>query len=243
MSDRALAKSGAAARHAIYAVPRPDHLLAALGRTVLGRDVETGDVMADGPRLVGQEAPRWFELTRSARHYGFHATLKAPIRLATGRSLSEFAVAVDTLAARLTPVSVRLRAAEIGGFGALIPFGADDAERVEALGAEAVQALDEFRQPASDDELARRRGANLTVRQDEFLVRWGYPYVLDEFRFHMTLSDRLRDPAERTSVLAALADAARDAVAEPWLIEDLVVVTQLADDEPFVVTSRHRLQG
>jgi hypothetical protein len=40
-------------------------------------------------------------------------------------------------------------------------------------------------------ELARRRVADLTPRQDALLQRWGYPFVLEEFQFHLSLTGPL----------------------------------------------------
>ena len=54
-----------------------------------------------------------------------------------------------------------------------------------------VRDLDEFRAPAGEAELARRRKAGLSARQEALLTQWGYPYVFEEFRFHLTLSGRL----------------------------------------------------
>jgi 2'-5' RNA ligase len=43
----------------------------------------------------------------------------------------------------------------------------------------------------------------MTPRQVEYLDRWGYPYVMEEFRFHMTLTRRL-DAVRRAAILAML---------------------------------------
>jgi len=43
----------------------------------------------------------------------------------------------------------------------------------------------------------------MTPRQVEYLDCWGYPYVMEEFRFHMTLTCRL-DTERRGSILAML---------------------------------------
>lgn len=53
--------------------------------------------------------------------------------------------------------------------------------------------MDEFRAPLTDADIERRRSAGLTPRQDELMLEWGYPYVLEEFRFHLTLTGALGD--------------------------------------------------
>jgi hypothetical protein len=45
--------------------------------------------------------------------------------------------------------------------------------------------------PLTEEELTRRRKAELTPEQDKLLVDWGYPWVLDEFNFHFSLTGSL----------------------------------------------------
>ena len=51
--------------------------------------------------------------------------------------------------------------------------------------------------PAAPEELKKRRGAGLSSRQELMLTTWGYPYVMEEFRFHLTLTGRLSDRDEK----------------------------------------------
>jgi hypothetical protein len=175
-------------RYAVYALP------GALGA-------------ADDPAAVRLRAavedwyarPELRALTVDARRYGFHGTLKAPFRLAEGRTEAELRRAADAFAARRAAVPIRApRPTAIGGFRALLPGdGAADQAELDALAADAVRAFDEFRAPLDAPERRRRRPETLTPRQRELFERWGYPYVLDEFRFHLTLTDRL--PADRAA--------------------------------------------
>jgi len=70
---------------------------------------------------------------------------------------------------------------------------------VERLAADCTREFDSFRAPLTAADRARRNPSGLTPRQREYLDRWGYPYVMEEFRFHMTLTGRLaaerREPA------------------------------------------------
>src|SRR6202000_780688 len=68
--------------------------------------------------------------------------------------------------------------------------------------ASAFGKLGDLRARPSPDDLGRRLAAPLTERQRALLVEWGYPYVFDEFRFHMTLSNSLDDAHERDALLA-----------------------------------------
>ncbi|MGR3436081.1 MAG: DUF1045 domain-containing protein [Shimia sp.] len=169
-------------RYAIYCVPDGD--LGDLGAAWLGWDVRAG-------RAVPSTVPEAWVAT--PRRYGFHATLKPPMRLAETGTVDDLAEAVAALAARTAPARAeRLEVAALGGFVALRPVGEHDLGRVAAA---CVEGLDGFRAPAPPEEVARRRAAGLTDAQEALLTRWGYPYVLDEFHFHVTLSGRVPDPA------------------------------------------------
>jgi hypothetical protein len=116
--------------------------------------------------------------------------LKAPFRLADGTSESDLVDALRDFARSVTPVRVPvLSLINLRGFFALMPAVRD--EPVEDLSAKAVRAFDAFRAPPSEAEIARRRSAGLTERQQALLDRWGYPYVLEEASFHMTLTGRV----------------------------------------------------
>ena len=195
-------------RFAIYAAPGSgpaDPAGALLRETAerwLGRSV-TGDpvtpAVPDGWTREAVDA-----ITVSARRYGFHGTLKAPFRLAEGRTPEELDDALTRFAAaRECALIPRLRLARLGGFFALIP-GAEAAE-LYALADEVVTAFDRFRAPPTEAEFARRHPESLTPRQRELLKAWGYPYVLDEFRFHLTVTDSIPQ-AQRVSVEATLTD-------------------------------------
>ncbi len=178
-------------RYAIYHLPAPGPL-ARFGAEWLGWDVETGtSVPALGPQT----------LTDAPRKYGFHATLKPPFRLAEGTTVDALLEAVSDIAAKVAPVRLEgVGLARIGRFLALTPLG--DTTALGALAARIVTELDPFRAPASEADLARRRAAGLSARQEENLVRWGYPYVMEEFRFHMTLTGKAEDPAAAEALLA-----------------------------------------
>lgn len=155
---------------------------------------------APAPGPFAQAAAEWLHrpdlaaLTAAPRRYGFHGTLKAPFRLAEGVDYATLRAAVGALAARLRPVVLPgLRLADLHGFLALVPEG--DLSALNALAAEVVVALDPLRAPLTEAEIARRRPERLSPRQRELLDLYGYPFVLDAFRFHLTLSGPLPDPA------------------------------------------------
>ncbi|WP_368904348.1 DUF1045 domain-containing protein [Taklimakanibacter lacteus] len=169
-------------RYALYYAPAPDTLFHRLGSEWLGRDAWTGEALRQ-PAIEDLAS-----LTAEPRRYGFHATLKAPFELAkTRRELTAFA---RDFAARQAPVMLpKLRLAVLDGFLALIPDVETD--QLQQLAACCVMDFDSFRGPLHQDEIARRHRAGLSQRQNRLLLNWGYPHVLDQFRFHMTLSRKL----------------------------------------------------
>jgi hypothetical protein len=185
-------------RYALYYVPERGCVLERLGSALLGRDVYTGALLMQ-PVLPGLQQDELFSLTRDARRYGLHATLKPPFFLKPGVTEEELVRAAEQFAGtkRTLPLP-GLRVKRMASFFALAMqprTGAEavEAEKVRVLAREAVSFFDSFRAPPSEEELARRRQQGLTPRQEQYLLRWGYPHVFDEFRFHITLAGAARD--------------------------------------------------
>ncbi len=131
-----------------------------------------------------------------------------------------------------------LQVGSLSGFLALLPIGRSEA--LHRLADDCVTAFDRFRRPAQADELARRRSAGLNERQDALLVQFGYPFVLDEFRFHLTLTDRLQ-PHDRAVLQPWLEQYFAAALREPILVSDLCLFVQERPDAPFSILQRFPL--
>ena len=190
--------TAAGLRYAIYFAPDHRSALWRFGSSVLGYDAVSGqDVVLAAP--AGLTVADWATLTEEPRQYGFHATLVAPCHLREGATEADYLEAVQAFAGTM-PVAVipQLKVTQLGSFLALTIDG--DFEPVAALSAAAVRALSPWRASLSSADLARRLAANLTPRQIQNLVHYGYPYVLEDFRFHMTLTGSL--PAPRRADLA-----------------------------------------
>jgi putative phosphonate metabolism protein len=231
-------------RFAIYAAPgvrSADVVGARLRRKAeqwLGRSVSSDPVTPGVP--VGWTRAAVDAMTVNARRYGFHATLKAPFRLAEGRTPEELNAAVARFAAGTAATVIpQLTLARLGGFFALVP--GTQAPGLHALADEVVMAFDDFRAPATEAELARRNQAPLTPRQRELLGTWGYPYVLDEFGFHLTLTDRI--PREqRPAVERVLTDWFGELLGDDVPVDALGVFTEAEPGAPFELTAVHHLQ-
>ncbi|PSO20916.1 DUF1045 domain-containing protein [Bradyrhizobium sp. MOS003] len=180
-------------RYAIYFAAGSDAALSRFGAELLGYDVYTGNELPF-PHDALHVAPDWRDISADPRKYGFHATLKAPMALASGRTEAELMAACAVFAGKARPLPViRPVVDSISGFIAVIP--AEPVDALQRLAADCVRDFDSFRAALSAEDRARRRPEKLSERQRDYLDRWGYPYVMEEFRFHMTLTGRLE--AER----------------------------------------------
>jgi putative phosphonate metabolism protein len=225
-------------RYAIYYAPEPASALARFGQSWLGYDVETGRPV-EQPAIAGTDPQRLAEITAEPRRYGFHATLKPPFALLPERDGAELAAALATFAARQAAVRAPpLMLAAIAGFWALVP--SQPCKALTHLSAACVEHFDGFRAPPSEDELARRRRARLSPVQEALLARWGYPYVMDEFRFHLTLTERLA-PDEASRIGAVLAECVAPLCRSVLRIDALTLFHQSARGENFRLIGRYRL--
>jgi putative phosphonate metabolism protein len=189
-----------APRYAIYYAATPGSALDRFGAQLLGFDAFSGQDLPF-PDGMAEAVPDWREITSDPRKYGFHATLKAPMLLADGKTEAELLAACEAFA--VTPRSIptiRPVVNALGDFIAIVP--SQRSAELERLAADAVSAFDDFRAPLTPRDRARRNPDRLTPRQRDYLDRWGYPYVMEEFRFHMTLTGRL--PAERHETILAI---------------------------------------
>ncbi len=188
-------------RYAIYYAPVPGSDLDRFGTHLLGYDAFSG-LELPFPHGIEQMVPNWRDLTQDPRKYGFHATLKAPFNLAEGKTERELLAACGVFSGIPRPIpAIKPVVNSISGFLAVVP--ADTSAELGRLAADCVSAFDRFRAPLTTEDRARRNPSKLTPSQREYLDRWGYPYVMEEFRFHMTLTGRL-DAERRERILAIL---------------------------------------
>lgn len=221
-------------RYAVYYAPAPG-AFADAAAAWLGWDAARGCDAAQ-PAAPGLDIEA---LTRAPRKYGFHGTLKAPFALAEGRDAAALDAALADFAARTAAVETGpLAFRRIGPFLALTPT--EPLAALNRLAGEIVETFEPFRAPLTPAEIARRDPARLTPRQRELLVRHGYPYTMEEFRFHLTL----------TGPMSAEAEAAERAARErfgpylsgPFQVEALCLFGEDGAGR-FHLLSRHALTG
>lgn len=221
-------------RYAVYYAPPPG-AFADRGAIWLGWSAEEAQVLT--PPDLGLPVA---EITTAPRKYGFHGTIKPPFRLAEGKTATALDAALSDLAARLPPVSLPgLTLRNLDGFLALVPLG--DEAALRDLAGWVVQDLDPFRAALSEAEIARRRPERLTPRQRALLHRWGYPFVMEEFRFHLTLTDRLTEPMASQAAVVLAAHFA-PVLPAPFMVDTLCLFGEAADGR-FRLISRHALRG
>jgi putative phosphonate metabolism protein len=188
-------------RYAIYYAAEADSVLSLFGAELLGYDAHSGRKLPF-PDEALRLATDWRDVTADPRKYGFHGTLKAPMALATGKTEAELTAACAAFAGRQRPIPViRPIVDSISDFIAVVP--AEPVSDLQQLAADCVREFDPFRAPLTEEDRARRNPAKLSERQRDYLDRWGYPYVMEEFRFHMTLTGRL-DADRRGSIVEML---------------------------------------
>lgn len=226
-------------RYAIYFTPEHDDPLCRIAAGWLGRDAFGG--AATPAKAFGElSAAEVAFHAAAARRYGFHATLKAPFRLADGVSEASLIDAVSTFANNATPFDIpRLKLAQIDGFFALIPT--EPLPELDLFAGDVVRAFEPFRAPLSDAEIARRNPESLSPQEHGNLSRWGYPYVFDTFRFHMTLTGRVA-AEEAPRVRAAIEQCLGNVLDKPVPVDGLALFVEPSSGAPFEVRA-HRALG
>ncbi|MDA8350336.1 MAG: DUF1045 domain-containing protein [Pseudomonadota bacterium] len=176
-------------RWAVYFSPAPHSPWARAGARWLGRDVD-GEACGPPPRIAGWSVPAWSRVTAAPRRYGWHGTLRAPWRLAQQFDPAELLLALKRIAEEFAPFDLpRLHLGELGGFLALQLV--QPCAALQALADACVVRLQPMAAPLTAAERDRYAARGLSAGQQALLHEWGYPYVREEFCFHMTLTDRL----------------------------------------------------
>jgi hypothetical protein len=189
------------ARIALYYAPPAASAWWDAGCEWLGRDPERAhSIDTPLPDRIAALGSNVEALTRAPRRYGWHGTLVAPFHCAEGvRPLDVLSAARDW-ARHFGRFDMPVGVAEIGRFVALRPANTGHDDIVREIAASALRAMAPLRARPSPQQIESRIAPGMSERQIGLLREWGYPYVLDEFRFHMTLSDSLGEAAARTAI-------------------------------------------
>lgn len=219
-------------RAAIYFTPDEHDPLTSRAAEWLGRDAFRGAPTRAADRDIDP-------MVADPARYGFHATLKAPFRLADGSSLEQLNAALAEFSRHHAAVPLgTLELGRIGNFFALMPGEIPDALAV--LEDRVRMQFEPFRAPLNDAEIARRAPAKLSDRQRAGLERWGYPFIGPDFRFHITLTGPLPG-LDQARAEANLRDRFSDVLARPVFIDALSLFIEPDAGSPFHVHARHKL--
>jgi putative phosphonate metabolism protein len=222
-------------RAAIYFTPAKNDPLTVRAAEWLGRD-------AFDDRPVRDPNPKMNVLVSNPARYGFHATLKAPFRLADGTTLIDLDRELAAFAQRIQAVSLgTLAVTRLDSFFALtvqtsIPRLLQFEEAVRTT-------FEPFRAPLTEQEVARRNPQSLSERQQANLSHWGYPHVGQDFRFHMTLTNSIVDEDEAAQVEKRLHSQFNPVLETPVVIDALALFVEPRPCASFYVHSRHPLQS
>jgi len=225
-------QAASAARYAVYFAPSIDSPWWRFGAGWLGWD-ERRSVVLRQPVLKELSQERLHALTAEPRRYGFHATLKAPFRLQPTTD-------EDLLRGRIQALARELRRVPLGpmeprsmdNFVALVP--AQRQPEIDALAMHCVTELDDLRAPLTAVELERRKPHLLDARARAFLQCFGYPWVLDLFRFHMTLSGPVDPATAKCLVMHAREAVAALNASHPLAVDRLCVFREDHPGAPFL---------
>lgn len=227
-----------AKRYAIYFVPDTASPWWAQWSAWLGRCACSGKTL-EQPVVPGLSPEEFFSLTAAPRRYGLHATLKAPMRLGQETSLQQLVQAVKALSTAYSAFAMPpMQVVVLSDFLALTPSA--PSPQLHAIADACVTELDHLRAPLTPAELGKRRPDELNARERQHLERWGYPYVLDTFRFHISLTGSLI--GVETHAIEALKQAAQqrvDALAtEPLMFDAVSVFEEAAPGADFMISVR-----
>jgi hypothetical protein len=109
---------------------------------------------------------------------------------------------------------------------------AEPSAELERLAADCVREFDGFRAALTPEDRERRNPSRLTSRQRDHLDCWGYPYVMEDFRFHMTLTGRL-ETERRQEVLAMLRHCFSATVSKTLPVDRIALFRQDNKDSRF----------
>lgn len=223
-------------RYAIYFTPPSGDPLTLAAASWLGRNVYSGHAV-EHPGVPGLGVHEIAFHTALPRRYGFHATLKAPFLLKDDCTEAGLLRDLMRFASRIEPFEIpRLEVARLGDFyGLLLPR---PCEPLDYLAAAVVQEFDGYRAPFSEAEIERRNPEGLSASQFANLHRWGHPYVMEEYRFHMTLTGPLLSKDFRR-VEHALRSFFDPLIGARVMFSNLALFCEREPGAPFQVHSLH----
>ena len=215
-------------RYAIYYVPS-NNLFYKLGSSWLGWDTISGQP-ASQPET--DSAVNIQKITEAPRKYGLHATIKAPFRLGNNVNALELERQLEILCGSIKPIEFKLKLSELSGFFALTPTVKNT--ELRKLHSKVVRELDYFRAQPTKEEIIKRRENQLTSEQDQNLIKWGYPYIFEDFYFHITLTGKIPEDF-RNKVKDEIENFFQPVLQQKINLSELALVGEAKDGNFYVI--------
>ena len=234
-----LKPAGDTQRFAIYFAPEIDSNLHSIGSQWLGRDSSSGKSIMQ-PNIKGISSSYFYSVTKTPRRYGFHATLKAPFRLNKEFTLKDLCSQIQRLSALSKTFSIRLKVRKLGNFIALMMD--PNEQKMQNLASNLVENLDYFRAPLHQEEIDKRRMSTLTIREDKNLLNWGYPYVFNDFRFHITLTERIQCKSDREFMVSAASSHFSGSLENTIKVSSISLFVQESSEADFLQIQQFALE-
>tara|TARA_B100001093_G_scaffold355004_1_gene339557 strand:+ start:186 stop:986 length:801 start_codon:yes stop_codon:yes gene_type:complete len=226
-------------RFAIYFAPEIDSKLHSIGSQWLGRDSSSGKSLKQ-PYIKGISSNYFCSVTKTPRRYGFHATLKAPFRLNEDFTLMDLCSQIQRLSALSKTFYIKLKVRKLGNFIALMMDPTE--QKMQNLTSKLVENLDYFRAPLHQEEIDKRRMSTLTTSQDENLLNWGYPYVFNDFRFHITLTEKIQCRSDLESMVSAASSYFSGSLENTIKVGSISLFVQESSEADFLQIQQFALQ-
>ncbi len=204
-------------RYAIYYVPPESDHLTKFAASWFGWDVYQG-IRVNYSELSNLNYDIK-EITKKPCKYGLHGTLKAPFSLAKDRTIDELRLSLSRLSSSIKKFEIPfISLRKISGFIAIVPTTQN--KKLNFLAKKCLQELDCFREVESLEILNKRRSVELSSSMKQNLLKWGYPYVLNDFQFHLTMTSKLA-PKVSENVFSVLSSELSSVLNSPLVISKI----------------------
>ena len=179
------------------------------------------------------------EITSTPSKYGLHATLKAPFSLVPDKTIDELRLSLSILSSSIQKFEISsICVKNIAGFIAIVPTSQN--ERINYLAKKCVEDLDCFRKAEPLEIINKRRSVGLSIRKEHNLFKWGYPYVLNDFQFHFTMTSKLT-PKVSKNVFSVLSLELKTVLNAPLLISKICLCGESNSHKKFEVIEEFSL--
>ena len=219
-------------RYAIYYVPSENSELDLFGKCWLGWDPYKGVETTKSDLSKLPSFKKFSSLVLTPKQYGFHGTIKAPFRLKNEYTYNDLENKVREISKQIHSFYFdQLIIKKLGNFIGLIPT---NNLKINAVSNKFVEELDYLRDELSESEIKKRKPHKLTSNQKQMLFKWGYPYVFDEFKFHLTLTSKL-NVVEIDDVLRSLQNILKQVNLNKISFNNICIFGQKSDEKFYFV--------